>query len=248
MRLRRAAHDEQLSLVEHLDELRARLIVVLVVLTVAVAICFWQNNSIYHFLTGPIDHRKLITLAPTEAFFNAVMIAVYSGLLITIPVISYQLYAFVIPAFDPGTQRALRPLLVLVPCLFLIGVAFGWVVVIPPAVSFLTSFNSSEVRYLPQASAYIRFIMLTLISMGLVFQLPVVMMSLGRIGIVSSAGMKRRWRESTVALAAFAALLPGVDPITMMAEFLPILGLYWFSYFLIRASERRRAVVPEPAP
>ena len=83
---------------------------------------------------------------------------------------------------------------------------FGWVVVIPPAVGFLTSFNSHEVQYLPQASAYIRFIMLTLISMGLVFQLPVVMMSLGRIGLVSSSGMRRRWRESTVALAAFVLI------------------------------------------
>ena len=112
------------------------------------------------------------------------MISVYGGLLITLPVISYQIYAFVIPAFAHDTQRSIRPLLIMVPALFLIGVVFGWYIVVPPAIHFLTHFNAEVINYIPRASDYIRFVMLTLLAMGLVFQLPVVMMMLGRVGIV----------------------------------------------------------------
>jgi sec-independent protein translocase protein TatC len=136
----------------------------------------------------------------------------------------------------------------MVPVLFLVGVAFGWYIVVPPAIHFLTHFNSQVVQYIPRASDYIRFIMLTLLAMGLVFQLPVVMMMLGRVGIVTSSFMRRRWRESIVVLAALTALLPGTDPVTMMAEFIPVLVLYGLSYFLVRAVEPRRDQAPDAAP
>lgn len=236
-RIRRVRPDDELTLVEHLDELRIRLIVSLAVLTVAVSACYYENHRIYELLTGPIHHRQLYTFAPTEAFFNAVMISVYGGLLISLPILSYQLYAYVIPAFSEESQRTIKPMLLMVPGLFLLGVVFGWFVVIPPALHFLTSFNSNVVHYLPRASDYIRFIMLTLLAMGLVFELPVVMMMLGRVGIVRSSFMKRRWREAIVVLAVIAALLPGTDPITMTAEYLPMLLLYALSYFLVKAVE-----------
>jgi len=241
-RMRRVRPDDELTLVEHLDELRWRLIVSLTVLTVAVSVCYYENHRIYHFITAPIHHRQLVTFAPTEAFFNAVMISVYGGLLISLPILSYQLYAYVIPAFSEESQRTIKPLLLMVPGLFLIGVAFGWYVVIPPALHFLTSFNSGEVNYLPRASDYIRFIMLTLLAMGAVFELPVVMMMLGRVGIVRSSFMKRRWREAIVVLAVIAALLPGTDPVTMTAEYVPLLVLYALSYFLVKAVEPKRGL------
>jgi sec-independent protein translocase protein TatC len=243
-RIRRVRPDDELTLVEHLDELRTRLIVSLTVLAIAVSVCYYENHRIYHLLKEPLPlhHRHLFTFTPTEAFFNAVMISIYGGLLISLPVLSYQLYAYVIPAFSEDSQRSIRPLLLMIPGLFLIGVVFGWFVVIPPALHFLTNFNSTEVTYLPRASDYIRFIMYTLLAMGIVFELPVVMMMLGRVGILRSSWMKRRWREAIVGLAAFAALLPGTDPITMTAEYLPMLALYGLSYFLVRAVE------PKPAP
>ena len=249
-RPRRVGPEDQLTLVEHLEELRTRLIIVLSALAIAMTGCYIENVRIYHFLQRPLDgHVKLVTLAPTEAFFNAIMISVYGGLLITLPVISYQIYAFIIPAFAHETQRSIRPLLLMVPVLFLTGVAFGWYVVVPPAIHFLTNFNSEVINYIPRASDYIRFVMLTLLAMGLVFQLPVVMMMLGRVGIVSSSFMRRRWRESIVVLAALTALLPGTDPVTMMAEFIPVLVLYGLSYFLVRAVEPKRQseAAPEPS-
>ncbi len=240
-RIRRLTPDDELSLVEHLDELRTRLIVSISVLVVAVSACYYENHQIYRLLTGPIHHRQLYTFAPSEAFFNAVTVSVYSGLLISLPVLSYQLYAYVIPAFSRDSQRTIRPLLAMVPGLFLLGVVFGWFVVIPPALHFLTSFNSGQVQYLPRASDYIHFLMYTLLAMGVVFELPVVMMMLGRVGILRSAFMKKRWREAVVALAVFAAVLPGTDPVTMTAEYVPMLVLYGVSYFLVRAVE------PKPA-
>ncbi len=249
-RPRRVGPEDQLTLVEHLEELRTRLIIVLSALAIAMTGCYIENVRIYHFLQRPLDgHVKLVTLAPTEAFFNAIMISVYGGLLITLPVISYQIYAFIIPAFAHETQRSIRPLLLMVPVLFLTGVAFGWYIVVPPAIHFLTNFNSEVINYIPRASDYIRFVMLTLLAMGLVFQLPVVMMMLGRVGIVTSSFMRRRWRESIVVLAALTALLPGTDPVTMMAEFIPVLVLYGLSYFLVRAVEPKRQseAAPEPS-
>jgi len=248
-RPRRVGPEDQLTLVEHLEELRTRLIIVLSALAIAMTGCYIENVRIYHFLQRPLDgHVKLVTLAPTEAFFNAIMISVYGGLLITLPVISYQIYAFIIPAFAHETQRSIRPLLLMVPVLFLTGVAFGWYIVVPPAIHFLTNFNSEVINYIPRASDYIRFVMLTLLAMGLVFQLPVVMMMLGRVGIVTSSFMRRRWRESIVVLAALTALLPGTDPVTMMAEFIPVLVLYGLSYFLVRAVEPKRQSEAAPAP
>ena len=146
------------------------------------------------------------------------------------------------------TQRTIKPLLLMVPALFLVGVAFGWYVVVPPAIHFLTTFNADVINYIPRASDYIRFVMLTLLAMGIVFQLPVVMMMLGRVGIVTSRLMRHRWRESTVILAAFAAILPGTDPVTMTAEYVPMLVLYWMSYFLVRAVEPKPDPAPDAAP
>jgi sec-independent protein translocase protein TatC len=209
---------------------------------VAVSACYYENHQIYRLLTGPIHHRHLYTFAPSEAFFNAVMVSVYAGLLISLPVLTYQVYAYVMPAFSRETQRAIRPLIAMVPGLFLIGVVFGWFVVIPPAIGFLTNYNSDVVHYLPRASDYLHFVILTLLAMGLVFELPVVMMALGRVGILRSAFMKKRWREAVVGLAVFAAVLPGTDPVTMTAEYLPMLLLYWLSYFLVKAVEPKHGL------
>ena len=243
-RIKRAQPDDELTLVEHLDELRTRLIVSISVLVVAVSVAYYENHRIYHLLTSalPKGHRQLYTFAPGEAFFNAITISVYAGLLISLPILSYQFYAYVIPAFSEESQKTIRPMLLMIPGLFLIGVVFGWFIVVPAALRFLVNYNSSVVHYFPRASDYIHFVAYTELAMGIVFELPVVMMMLGRVGILRSSMMKRRWREAVVALAVIAALLPGTDPVTMTAEYLPMLVLYWFSYFLVKAVEPKRGI------
>jgi sec-independent protein translocase protein TatC len=177
---------------------------------------------------------------------------VYAGLLISLPILSYQLYAYVIPAFSDESLKTIRPMLWMIPILFLIGVVFGWFIVVPAALRFLVGYNSQNIHYLPRASDYIHFVLMTLLAMGVVFELPVVMMMLGRVGILRSAFMRKRWREAIVVLAVIAALLPGTDPVTMTAEYLPMLALYWLSYFLVKAVEPKPSApdysTPEPSP
>ncbi len=246
-RIKRARPDDELTLVEHLDELRTRLIVSISVLVVAVSACYYENHRIYKLLLSALPasfrhHHKLVAFAPGEAFFNAITVSVYAGLLISLPILSYQLYAYVIPAFSEESVRTIRPMLLLIPGLFLIGVVFGWFIVVPAALHFLVGYNADVVQYVPRAADYIHFIAYTLLAMGLVFELPVVMMMLGRVGILRSSFMKKRWREAVVGLAVFAAVLPGTDPVTMTAEYLPMLLLYWVSYFLVKAVEPKRGL------
>jgi sec-independent protein translocase protein TatC len=245
-RLRRVRPDDQLTLVEHLDELRSRIIVVLVSLTLAIGLGLAFSGRLLHFLTGPINHKQLLQTGVGEAFLTSVSIAVYGGLLVTLPIITYQLYSFVIPAFSEQHHRMLRPLLVLIPALFIVGVVFGWYLVLPPALHFLLNYNEAAFNVQLKAREYIQFVLLTLMAMGLVFELPVVMLILGRLGIVTSTMMRRHWRISVVVLAFVAVILPGADPITMIVEYIPLLVLYGLSYFLVRAAERGREEEPEP--
>jgi sec-independent protein translocase protein TatC len=239
-RLRRVQPDEQLTLVEHLDELRTRIVSVLVVFGVTLGVCFWQYAALTRFLREPIHGAQLLQRTPGEAFLATLSVCIYTSLLITLPLATYQLYAFVIPAFSTEYHRSIRPLLLLIPVLFVAGVVFGWYLVLPPALAFLLHFNEGSFQTLLSAKEYFNFVALTLAAMGIVFELPVVMLVLGRLGLVTSSLMRRQWRLAIVVLAAVAALLPGTDPITMLVEFIPLVVLYGFSYVLVRAAERGR--------
>jgi sec-independent protein translocase protein TatC len=236
-RIKRARPEDELTLVEHLDELRTRLIVSITVLLIAVSACYYEYGRIFRLLTDPIHHRQLYSFSPGEAFFTTLGVSVYAGVLISLPILSYQFYAYIIPAFSEESQKTIRPMLLIIPLLFVVGVVFGWFIVVPAALKFLVGYNNQNIHYLPRASDYIHFIVMTLLAMGLVFELPVVMMMLGRVGILRSSFMRRRWREAVVALAVFAAVLPGTDPVTMTCEYVPMLLLYWISYFLVKAVE-----------
>lgn len=243
-RARRVQPDEQLTLVEHLDELRTRIIVVLAVLTVGVSVCFWQSEELLKFLAQPlpdaIEDQGFLASSPLDQLMTSIAIAIYGGLLLTLPILTYQFYAFVIPAFSEEYHRHLRPLILLIPALFICGVVFGWFLVVPPALDFLYSFNADAFVSLPRAREYVQFVMLTLVAMGIVFEMPAVMLILARMGVVSSAAMRRHWRISIVVLAVVAMLLPGVDPISYIVEFVPLLLLYAMSYFIVVAVEKGR--------
>jgi sec-independent protein translocase protein TatC len=250
---RRVKPDEELTLVEHLDELRSRVIIVLAVLTVGMSVCFWKSEALLTFLAQPlpdrIEHRGFLQTGPLDAIMTSISIAIYGGLLLALPVASYQLYAFVIPAFAEEYHKHLRPLVLMIPTLFVCGVVFGWYLVVPPAIDFLFNYNADAFIQLPRAKDYIQFVMLTLLAMGIVFEMPAVMLILARLRIVSSALMRRHWRMSIVLIAVLAMLLPGVDPISFIVEFIPLLALYGLSYFIVVAVERtRRTEEPDAAP
>jgi sec-independent protein translocase protein TatC len=240
-RIRRARPDEELPLVDHLDELRSRIVFVLAILVVTMAVLFWKSNDILYFLSGPIDHRKFLQTGPLDAIMTSISISVYGSLIITLPVITYQIYAFVLPAFPPEHHRHIRPMVLGVPFLFIVGVIFAWYLVVPPALDFLLTWNTQSFNINLRAKDYIQFVLLTLLAMGVVFEMPMVMMTLGRLGIVTSKLMRRYWRISIVVLAVIAMLLPGVDPISYIVEFIPLLLLYGLSYFLVRLVEPKES-------
>jgi sec-independent protein translocase protein TatC len=247
MQVRRASPDEQIELVGHLDELRSRLIVVLSVLAVGVSLAFWQSGEILAFLQGPLPEGRqteFLATSPLDPIMTSIAIAIYGGLLLTIPVASYQLYAFLIPAVSAEHHHSLRPLVAMVPVLFIAGAVFGWYLVVPPSLGFLLSFNADAFVVQLRAKDYIQFVGLTILAMGIVFELPAVMLVLARLRLVTSELMRRHWRISIVALAVIAMLLPGVDPISYIVEFVPLLCLYAVSYVVVRVVERSAAAAP----
>jgi len=252
---RRVTPDEQIDLVDHLDELRSRIIIVLAVLAVAMSVLFWKSGEILHFLSQPIrdqipNWQGFLVLSPLDQIRTSISIAIYGALIITLPVLTYQIYAFILPAFPEEHHKHIKPMVWSVPILFLLGVVFAWYLVVPPAFDFLINFNQEQFNVQLRAKEYIQFVLLTLLAMGIVFEMPMVMMTLGRLGIVSSAMMKRHWRISIVALAVLAMLLPGVDPISYIVEFIPLLVLYGLSYFLVKLVEPKPepTAPPEPNP
>jgi sec-independent protein translocase protein TatC len=217
------------------------------------SVLFWKSGEILHFLSQPIRDQiphwqGFLVLSPLDQIMTSISIAIYGALIITLPVLTYQLYAFVLPAFPEEHHKHIKPMVWSVPILFLVGVVFAWYLVVPPAFDFLINFNQDQFNVQLRAKEYIQFVLLTLLAMGLVFEMPMVMMTLGRLGVVSSAMMKRHWRISIVALAVLAMLLPGVDPISYIVEFIPLLVLYGLSYFLVKLVEPKPASPPQSEP
>ena len=246
MAIRRArviSHEERLTLVEHLDELRHRLVVCAAVFGVALALCFWQNHLLLEIASGPLpdDHKELLTFGVTEPFTTTLTVAAYGAIILSLPVFIYQIYAFVLPAFSDSERRLALPMMLLAPLLFLAGVAFAYFVVMPAALKFLLNFNDSQFLVQVRARDYYSFFSTTMLAGGIVFQVPMAILAVTRLGIVSVAQLSANRRYAYLAIAVLAAALPGVDPITMLIEMVPLLGLYELSILLARAFDRPRA-------
>jgi sec-independent protein translocase protein TatC len=239
-RVRAISHEDRLTLVEHLDELRSRIVVCLVVLGVALALCFWQNHLLLEIASGPLpsDHERLLTFGVTEPFTTTVTVATYGALILSLPILLYQLYAYVLPAFSERERRVVLPILLAAPLLFLAGVAFAYFVVMPAAVKFLLGFNDSQFNVQVRARDYYSFFSLTMLAGGVVFQLPLAILAVTRLGIVSVAQLRANRRYAYLGIALLAAALPGVDPISMLIEMVPLLALYELSILLARAFGR----------
>ena len=165
----------------------------------------------------------------------------------TLPLLSYQIYAFVIPAFSREHHKRIRGLALMIPLLFVTGVVFGWYLVIPPALHFLLSFGGNEFVVQLRAPEYLSFLTLTLVAMGVIFEMPAIMYTLAKMRIISAPMMRRTWRYAVVVLAAVAGVLPGADPISFVFEFVPLLVLYGFSYVLVKMVDRNRAAEGDTA-
>jgi sec-independent protein translocase protein TatC len=242
-RVRAVSHEDRLTLVEHLDELRSRIVVCLIVFGVALAICFWQNHLLLEIASGPLpsDHEKLLTFGVTEPFTTTVTVSTYGAIILSLPILLYQLYAYVLPAFSNTERRVVLPILIAAPFLFLIGIAFAYFVVMPAAVNFLLNFNDAQFNVQVRARDYYSFFSMTMLAGGIVFQMPLAILAVTRLGIVSVDQLTANRRYAYLVIAVLAAALPGVDPVSMLIEMVPLLALYELSILLARAFGRPKA-------
>jgi sec-independent protein translocase protein TatC len=225
-----------MTLVEHLDELRTRIIVCGVVLVLAVAFCFWQNHALLEIANEPLpsSQDEPLTFSPTEPFFTTVKLAFYGGILLALPILLYQIYAFVLPAFSRREKRVILPMLLMVPVLFIAGTVFAYFVVVPPALNFLLGFNTDQFNIQIRAAEYYGFFITTLIGVGILFQIPVGVLAVTRLGIVTPQQLAHNRRYAVLIIAVVAMLLPGTDPITMLISMAPLYLLFEFSILLAR--------------
>jgi sec-independent protein translocase protein TatC len=250
-RVRPIKYEDRLSVVDHLDELRSRLIVCAVAFVVAWAFTGWQNDLVLEIVNGPLpdDVPEPVTLGPAEAFYTTLTNAAYAALLIALPVILYQLYAFILPAFSPTERRVATPLLLLVPVLFIGGVVFCYFVVLTPALEFLLNFNADEFNTQVRARDYYSFVTLLMLAMGIGFQIPVGVLAACKLGVTSAEKLRRSRRFAIVAIVVLASLLPTLDPLTLILEAIPLYLLYELSILMAAAWGRPVGEVgEEPAP
>jgi sec-independent protein translocase protein TatC len=315
--LRPIGHEDRLSIVDHLDELRSRLIVCLAALIVAFGLCFWQNHALLDLLNRALPHvstasgqhglaavpnesanarrgflksarafdalaagpgvsrqarqayltaaqgmqaaaralprtplaqEKPITTGVGEPFTITLTVAAYFALLFALPVLIYEGYGFILPALNPSERRTAAPLMFIAPAMFLIGVAFAYLVILPPAVHFLQGYNSSSFDILIQAKAYYTFEILTMLGVGLAFQLPLGLLALHRLEVIDGNTLTKHWRYAAVIIAIIAAAMPGADPVTTALETLPLVVLFLVGIVLLKLADRRAADRAESEP
>jgi sec-independent protein translocase protein TatC len=309
-KLKPVGHDERLSLVEHLDELRTRIIICVATFAIAFAVCLWQDNFILNLINRPLAEtatgscettkdpleqsncwqqtmrrvnadlaalaqaaalqasteprlavlaqrlsrsaavaqaatprsspKRPVTLGVGEPFTATVRVAAYAALLVSLPVLLYQLYAFLLPAFSPREREVAVPLMLMVPFLFIAGVAFGYLLVLPAAVRFLQHFNDDQYDILIQARDYYKFAVMILGVMGLLFQMPIAIIGVTRVGIVSTRTLRANRRYAILIIAVIAMVLPGQDPVTMLSMMLPMIVLFEVSILWASLLDRRK--------
>jgi sec-independent protein translocase protein TatC len=323
--VRPVGHEERLSLVDHLDELRSRLIYCIIAFVICFAVCYWQNHWLLQTVNKPLQstqnlngkkrskdpleetarfairsgaaqkqtaqaitalsaylstsaahenlspreqtalrsvlvelrqaavaqkaaadavptnqERQPVTLGVTEPFVTTFTVSAYAALLLSLPIILWQAYAFVLPAFSPAERRVALPLMLMVPFLFICGVAFGYFVALPRAINFLQNFNDQSFDILIRASDYYKFSVVLLAVIGLLFQIPVGVLAVTRLGVISARQLAKNRGYVILALAIVAAVAtPTPDPVTMMIALAPLVILFELSILLARLFERR---------
>jgi sec-independent protein translocase protein TatC len=239
-RIKPIDHEDRLSIVEHLDELRSRLVICAFVFAVAFGLCLWQNHLLLDIANNPLPNKvdEPITLGPAEAFSTTMTVSAYFAILLALPVLLYHMYAFVLPAFTPREKKVALPLLLMVPFLFIAGVVFCYFVVLPGALNFLLDFNADEFQNEVRARDYYSFVAMTEIAMGALFQVPVGVLALTKLGITTPEKLRKNRRYAILVIAVVAALLPTIDPVTMLLEMVPLLVLFELSILLASAFGR----------
>jgi sec-independent protein translocase protein TatC len=237
---RRLSHDEEATLVEHLTELRHRLIVCLVAIVPAFALAYAFHDRLIKRLIDLVpEGTPIVTLGVTEPFTTSLKVSFYAAVALVLPLILWQVWAFLAPAVGEDTQRIISAFVVLATFLFVAGVLFCYVIVLPKALSFLVDYDSDLYTEQIRASYFLSFVALTLLAFGIAFQMPIFILGLVRLGVLTSERLRRNRRIGYVLMLAFAILLPTVDPVSLALEVAPLLALFELSIWISVLMERR---------
>jgi sec-independent protein translocase protein TatC len=226
---------------DHLEELRWRIIAAAAWFAVAFGVAWWQMDHIFHVLNRPLAGHgfKVITLGVTEPFFTSLTVSANAAFVATFPVLAWHVWRFIAPAMDRDQRRSVRRLALAAPVLFGGGVAFCYFVVLQAAIRFLLGIGAGNFDVSVRASDYYSFVSMTMLAMGLVFLFPLVLLGLARLGVVNSAWLRANRKVALLLIAVAAALLPTGDPVSLAAEILPMFALFELSILLVRLQERR---------
>jgi sec-independent protein translocase protein TatC len=238
---RRLRHGEEATLVEHLGELRARLIVTLLGIGAAFVVAYAFHGHLLHWLNQPLpeDLRKPVTFSPIEPFTTSILVSLWAAFLLALPIVFWQLWSFLAPAFEEGRQRSIAVLVGFATLLGVGGVAFAYFVVLPPAIHFLTNYDSSHYTVLIRARDYYRFVGFVLLGVALAFEVPVFVLALVRLRILTAAQLRNTWRMGVFVMTVIGVLLPGVDPVSTILSVIPLVTLYVLSIGLATFFEPR---------
>jgi sec-independent protein translocase protein TatC len=244
--------DDRVSLTEHLTELRNRIIASAVAVLVGVLVAVVFNDRIFDLLLGPLTRAaklgdlpesvtKIITFSPAEPFLVSLKVWAYVGIILASPIVIYEFWAFVGPAFAPTRRRQLIPIAAACTFLFLGGIAFGYLVVLPRGLAFLLGFNGDFFQVQNRASDYFSFAAWFLVAFGAVFEMPVVLVLLIKLQILHTRTLRKNRRIAIVVMAVIAMVVtPSQDAFSMLAMLVPLLVLYEVSIVIGRVIERRR--------
>lgn len=223
-----AIYDVEMSLFDHLEELRQRIFYALIAVVVGIIGCFVFVNKIVQLLEVPAQGVKFLQLSPGEYFFVSIKVAGYSGLLVASPFVLYQIIQFVLPGLTPKERRLIGPIVLGSTVLFVGGLAFAYIALIPAALNFFINYGEGVVEQLWSIDRYFEFVLLLLFSTGLAFQIPIIQIMLGLLNIVGSKQMLAGWRYVILGGAILGAVLtPSTDPITQSLLAGAVLGLYF---------------------
>ncbi len=237
---RRLGTEEEATVVEHLTELRHRLLIAIAAIIPAFLLTFAFHTTLIEWLKRPLPSDKtLVTLAVLEPFTTAVKVSAMAAIAIVLPILIWQLWGFLAPAVDEATQRTLRVFIVIGSGLFALGVTFAYFVILPRAIYFLTNFDDDLYNVQIRASYYLSFTALVLLASGIAFEMPIFILALVRIRVLSSAKLRRNRRIGYPLMLAFAVLLPTVDPVSLAFEVIPLLILFETSIWLSVLMEKR---------
>ena len=235
---RRLGHDEEATLVEHLDELRTRLFVSLFAVAVTFAVAFAFHGHLLDWLNKPIPAEKrhqLTTFGVAEPFLTSFKISLMAAIALAFPILLWQFWSFFAPAFQEQLQRKVVSFVFFASALLAGGIAFAYFVVLPKAVHFLTNYDKEHFNIQLRAKDYYSFALTVLMGVGVVFELPVFILGLVRLGILTPGQLRKNRRLGYFMVAVVGVLLPGIDPVTTMIETVPLWILFegsiWLSVF-----------------